>query len=379
MLSEAQGVSLRITSSVRVRTVYHDLYLGGKTLVERDNVGFDLTKSDFCPSFAEDLTAKGVGLRVADSLTGNHRKDGFTPLETIRRFLGVIGSRSLSSSKGRPLSWRGGYVIRCDDVDDQSVILDKESLGALKISTWTILGCEFSRNGTKTQELVLQCMETASEYAPTPSRLKGDDVTKMCDVVAEYEIQDLSEGETEEEEEVEEVGVEYFDKFLTRDELAYHKYLLHDPSPSFFKKPLIIIGGNLSNLKIPCHIGNVQVWKAYIDLKSPVNIMTRMNYNWIMKKQLEPRIDNKDLRRISNFTGRIRGMHIFVGNFTYIADFLIVEDISLVINHCLSQVVLGEPLIETSNMTYDLSLGIVKFTNGVDEVAYRIPHKIEQF
>ncbi|GKF01399.1 hypothetical protein Tco_0028322, partial [Tanacetum coccineum] len=114
-LSEAQVVSLRITSGVRVREisriVYHNLYLGRKTLVERENMGFDLTKSDLCPSFIEDLTAKGVGLRVADSLTGNHRKDGFTPLETIQRFLGVTGSRSHSSSKGMPSSQRGGYVI----------------------------------------------------------------------------------------------------------------------------------------------------------------------------------------------------------------------------------------------------------------------------
>ncbi|GJR29336.1 hypothetical protein Tco_1105568 [Tanacetum coccineum] len=70
-------------------TVYHDLYLGGKALIERENVGFDLTKSDFCPSFVEDLSANSVGLRVADSHTGNHREDGFTPLETIRRFLGL--------------------------------------------------------------------------------------------------------------------------------------------------------------------------------------------------------------------------------------------------------------------------------------------------
>ncbi|GJY98994.1 retrovirus-related pol polyprotein from transposon TNT 1-94 [Tanacetum coccineum] len=49
--------------------VYHDLYLGGKALVERENVGFDLTKSDLCPCFIEDHTAKGVGLRVADSHT----------------------------------------------------------------------------------------------------------------------------------------------------------------------------------------------------------------------------------------------------------------------------------------------------------------------
>ncbi|GJT85148.1 hypothetical protein Tco_1066865 [Tanacetum coccineum] len=34
--------------------------------------------------------AKGVGLRVADSHTGNHSEDDFTPLETIRRSYSVI-------------------------------------------------------------------------------------------------------------------------------------------------------------------------------------------------------------------------------------------------------------------------------------------------
>ncbi|GKE95238.1 retrovirus-related pol polyprotein from transposon TNT 1-94, partial [Tanacetum coccineum] len=38
-------------------------------------------------SFVEDLPAKGAGLRVADSHTGNHREDDFMPLETIRRIL----------------------------------------------------------------------------------------------------------------------------------------------------------------------------------------------------------------------------------------------------------------------------------------------------
>nr|GEW69808.1 retrotransposon Orf1 [Tanacetum cinerariifolium] len=47
--------------------------------------------------------------------------------------------------------------------------------------------------------------------------------------------------------------------------------------------------------------------------------------------------------------------------------------------HRLSQVVLGRPFVEISNMTHDLSLGIVKFANGTDEIAYKIPHKIEQF
>ncbi|GJX12741.1 hypothetical protein Tco_0204499 [Tanacetum coccineum] len=50
--------------------MYHDLYLGGKALVEKENLGFNLTKSDLCPSFGEDLPAKSVGHRMADSHAG---------------------------------------------------------------------------------------------------------------------------------------------------------------------------------------------------------------------------------------------------------------------------------------------------------------------
>ncbi|GKE60301.1 hypothetical protein Tco_1510668 [Tanacetum coccineum] len=55
----------------------------------------------------------------------------------------------------------------------------------------------------------------------------------------------------------------------------------------------------------------------------------------------------------------------------------ILEDISSVIDLCLLQIVLRKSFVELSNMTYDSSLGIVKFTYGVDETAYKMPHKIE--
>ncbi|GJS53689.1 hypothetical protein Tco_0627051 [Tanacetum coccineum] len=138
---------------------------------------------------------------------------------------------------------------------------------------------------------------TASPLKKDPSCLKGD--VGFVKLFKTYEIGDVSEEELEEEEEVvevDELGVEYFDKFPTRDD-------------------------------------------------------------WIMKRQLEPRIYPEDLRRIRNFTRRIRGMHIFVQNFTYIMEFLIVEDISSAIDPCLSQVVLGKPFVKVSNMTYDPSLG----------------------
>ncbi|GJZ39807.1 retrotransposon ORF1, partial [Tanacetum coccineum] len=171
--------------------------------------------------------------------------------------------------------------------------------------------------------------------------------------------------------------VEYFDTFPTRSELAYHKYLMCGPIPSIFLPNPIIIEGCQSNLKIPCNIGHVHVEKAYIDLNSPLNIMTRMMYNSIMRRKLDPR-ENVNAG-ISNFIGRIKGMHVYIGNFTYVVDFMIVDDISSIIDPRLSQVVLGRPFIKISNMTHDLPKGVVRFTNENDEVAYKIPYKIEQY
>ncbi|GKF26338.1 hypothetical protein Tco_0082232, partial [Tanacetum coccineum] len=75
-----------------------------ESLGRGENVGFNLFRYYLCPSFIEGDPTKGVGLRVANSHTGNHHDDDFTSLETIRRFLGVVGSRSLSSLEGRPSS-----------------------------------------------------------------------------------------------------------------------------------------------------------------------------------------------------------------------------------------------------------------------------------
>nr|GEW82755.1 reverse transcriptase domain-containing protein [Tanacetum cinerariifolium] len=47
-------------------------------------------------------------------------------------------------------------------------------------------------------------------------------------------------------------------------------------------------------------------------------------------------------------------------NFTYVIDFIIVEDISSIIDPRLSQVVLGRPFVETFNMTHDPPEGVVR-------------------
>ncbi|GKC09756.1 hypothetical protein Tco_1001366 [Tanacetum coccineum] len=75
---------------------------------------------------------------------------------------------------------------------------------------------------------------------------------------------------------------------------------------------------------------------------------------------------------------RIKGMHVFVGNFN-LCTLMIVEDISSIIDPRLSQVVLGKPFVEISNMTHDLHEGVVRFTNRTVEIAYKMPHNIKQY
>ncbi|GJX99248.1 hypothetical protein Tco_0356267 [Tanacetum coccineum] len=188
---------------------------------------------------------------------------------------------------------------------------------------------------------------------------------------------DSSEGEPEEEGRTttKGVGAKYFDIFPIRSELAYHKYLMCSPIYSIFLRNPISTERRPSNLKILCNIGHMHMEKAFLDPNSPLNIMNRIMYNWIMRRKLDPRENSN--RGVSKFTGRIKGMHVFVGNFTYIVDFMIVEDISSIIDPRLSQVVLGKPFVEISNMTHNPPKGVVRFTNGTDEVAYKMPHMIE--
>ncbi|GJV08458.1 hypothetical protein Tco_1346114 [Tanacetum coccineum] len=53
-------------------------------------------------------------------------------------------------------------------------------------------------------------------------------------------------------------------------------------------------------------------------------------------------------------------MHIFIGCFVYVVDFMILEDLGSIIDSGLSEVVLGEPFARTSNLTYDESLRLIR-------------------
>ena len=96
-------------------------------------------------------------------------------------------------------------------------------------------------------------------------------------------------------------------------------------------------------------IGYKYIEQAYIDCESPINVMSSSVYNDIMNAQLEPRRDPKYPGGVCNFVGRVKGVHIFIGSFTYVADFMILEDLASVIDCRLSHVVLGKPFVKDSD------------------------------
>nr|GEU39091.1 putative ribonuclease H-like domain-containing protein [Tanacetum cinerariifolium] len=168
------------------------------------------------------------------------------------------------------------------------------------------------------------CDDGNPSRANIKQALDNDGDVMFIEIVKKYDEPSKEEPGEEENTVTGGLEIEYFNIFPTKSELAYHNYLLCSLIPSLFLKNPIIIGGCTLNLKLPCNIGHVHVEKANIDLNSPLNVMTRMLYNWIMMRQLKCREDPKGIRGICNFTGRVKGMHIFVGNFTYVSDFMIV-------------------------------------------------------
>jgi len=107
--------------------------------------------------------------------------------------------------------------------------------------------------------------------------------------------------------------------------------------------------------------------------------MSSTVYNDIVKTRLEPRRDPKYPGGVCNFVGRVKGLRVFVGNFTFVTDFMIVEDLANVIDCRLSNVVFGKPFVEESKLEYDEVEGTIRFASNTDSITYRMPNRMKEF
>ncbi|GJZ08499.1 protein kinase-like domain, concanavalin A-like lectin/glucanase domain protein [Tanacetum coccineum] len=204
------------------------------------------------------------------------------------------------------------------------------------------------------------------------------------DIEVDEEIKE-KESEFETDEEVEEIieeeeddrDDENFNSFLTMVELTHHEWLLKNPRPLWVKAR--IRAGSLNNIKISCMIGHFFKRHAYIDLESPINIMSKHQYNQIMTYGLRSRQKPSSPNKISNFVGRRRGLKIFIGSFAYECDFMILEDTTSIIDHHLGEMVFGRPFIEETGLVYNEEEGAVMFKQDDEKFTFNMPHTMKIF
>ncbi|GJS70917.1 hypothetical protein Tco_0703758 [Tanacetum coccineum] len=185
---------------------------------------------------------------------------------------------------------------------------------------------------------------------------------------ANMEVEEESEFETDEEieeiikEEEDDGDGEYFNPFPTMMELTHHEWLLKNPRPPWVKARIKTRSPN--NTKILCMIGHFFIRHAYIDLKSSINIMSRCQYNQIMTYERTSRQKSSNPKKIGNFVGRIRGLKIFIGSFTYKCDFMILEDTTSIIDRHLGETVFEKPFIDETGLVYVEEKGTIMFEQG---------------
>ncbi|GKC80941.1 hypothetical protein Tco_1136658 [Tanacetum coccineum] len=124
-------------------------------------------------------------------------------------------------------------------------------------------------------------------------------------------------------------------------------------------------------------VGQFLKKQAYIDRESPINVMSRLNYYWNMSDGLKSRRKPSNPKKIANFICMVEGLKVFVGNFTYECDFIVLEDTTNVINHYLGGMVLGKPFVKEAGLVYDKDEGTIKFEKEREKIIFEMPHKME--
>ncbi|GJV60038.1 hypothetical protein Tco_1466138 [Tanacetum coccineum] len=121
------------------------------------------------------------------------------------------------------------------------------------------------------------------------------------------------------------------------------------------------------DLAFECMIG-FRKFTAYLDPFLLMNIISRKAYNTIMVDRLEG--------MGKNLVAIFRDVYVFVGSFTYITYFIVLEDIGEFIMSDMAEVLMSRPFRRITKLKYDVARGLVSFTKIFDTYTYRMPSAI---
>ena len=102
-----------------------------------------------------------------------------------------------------------------------------------------------------------------------------------------------------------------------------------------------------------------------------MNIISRPNYNKIMVDELVYRGDN--------IVARNEPLHVFVGSFVYLVDFMVMENLGEFIDNKLTQVIFGEPFKRLTNLDEKLVDGLITLSDGEEDYVYQMPRSHPRF
>nr|GEU29727.1 protein kinase-like domain, concanavalin A-like lectin/glucanase domain protein [Tanacetum cinerariifolium] len=71
----------------------------------------------------------------------------------------------------------------------------------------------------------------------------------------------------------------------------------------------------------------------------------------------------------------VRDVYVFIGSFTYVTDFVVLDDTWEFIVSNLADVVMGKPFRAVTQLEYDCVKGLFSITRIFDTYSFRMPHK----
>ncbi|GJR61406.1 hypothetical protein Tco_1503568 [Tanacetum coccineum] len=157
------------------------------------------------------------------------------------------------------------------------------------------------------------------------------------------------------------------EEFRTRDEdLA----IGIDDYPSYFDDDKKIHIDCAHNLKFSCMIGFEFTHVNFYSLLY-VNVMSRKFHNSIMKDKMVYKGDN--------VVGALMNVPIFVGTFSVMTDFAVLEDMDAYHDDGMGDIIVGEPFLREIRIKAKRFKGIITLYNGDDEVTYQMVRSHPRF
>ncbi|GKB62801.1 hypothetical protein Tco_0918987, partial [Tanacetum coccineum] len=133
--------------------------------------------------------------------------------------------------------------------------------------------------------------------------------------------------------------------------------------PSFSNLDRKIHVNDAYNLRFFCMIGFEHVDANFFPLFS-INVMSKKFYNSIMKDKLE--------YKGNNIVGALMNVPIFVGTFSIITDFAVLEDMDAYCDKGMGHVIVGEPFLKEVRTKARRFEGIITLYKGNGSVTYQM-------